>query len=351
MDQQRIEDLWMPVTYCWHLAREFPPEPLLEGTGLTLADLEGPVDRIRVSQLLTYSRNAIALGAARPDWHLGWAGRLADHFHGPISVAMMSAPTLGAGLDAFLRYFPSRIPYMHMQGRIEGDRFAAELRPLIDLGVALPLLIETPLVILHSYVRTVAGVDMKAAALELAYKPPAHRALYGRYFDGPVRFDQSRYALVIPAAWRDLPNPGRMEVAWRHALRQCDQTRACAVERDTLGAVLSYLHGASEADRRRRAAPTLEEVAEALHISPRTLIRRLRRIGTTYQRVVDEFLKARACELLANERLRVKEVAAALGFDNPANFGKAFKRWCGTTPGGYRAGLAAEDGAREGRGG
>jgi AraC-like DNA-binding protein len=66
-------------------------------------------------------------------------------------------------------------------------------------------------------------------------------------------------------------------------------------------------------------------------------------MGTTYQRVVDEFLKARACELLGNEHLRVKEVAAVLGFDNPANFGKAFKRWCGTTPGGYRAGLAAQD--------
>lgn len=340
MDRRRIEDLWMPVTYCWHLTREFPPEQLLAGTGLTLDDLEGPIERMRVWQLLTYSRNAIALGADRPGWHLGWAARLSDNFHGPISVALMSAPTLGAGIDAFLRYFPSRIPYMHMRGRTEGDRFAAELRPLIDLGTVLPLLIETPLVILHSYIRTVAGVDMGAAALDLAYPPTPHERRYAEQFAGPVRFDQPRHALVIPAAWRAMPNPGRMETAWRHALRQCDQTRAADVERDTLGVVLSYLDAANERRARARPAPTLAETATALHLSPRTLIRRLRRMGTTYQQVVDDFLKARACALLGNERLRVKEVAAALGFDNPANFGKAFKRWSGTTPGLYRAGMA-----------
>ena len=34
-----------------------------------------------------------------------------------------------------------------------------------------------------------------------------------------------------------------------------------------------------------------------------------------------------AAELLANDRIKIKEVAAALGFHNPANFGKAFKRF------------------------
>ena len=52
--------------------------------------------------------------------------------------------------------------------------------------------------------------------------------------------------------------------------------------------------------------------------------------------MMDEFLSARATELLANDTIKIKEVAAALGFQNPANFGKAFKRWYGISPGGYR---------------
>ena len=51
---------------------------------------------------------------------------------------------------------------------------------------------------------------------------------------------------------------------------------------------------------------------------------------------MDEFLRIRAVELLANDRIKIKEVAAALGFNNPANFGKAFKRWYGIAPGNYR---------------
>ena len=66
------------------------------------------------------------------------------------------------------------------------------------------------------------------------------------------------------------------------------------------------------------------------------LIRRLRRLGTTYQQITDDFLLARAQEMLENDELAIKQVAASLGFDNPANFGKAFRRWCGMSPGSYR---------------
>ncbi len=43
-----------------------------------------------------------------------------------------------------------------------------------------------------------------------------------------------------------------------------------------------------------------------------------------------------AQEMLENDELAIKQVAANLGFDNPANFGKAFRRWCGVSPGAYR---------------
>ena len=81
--------------------------------------------------------------------------------------------------------------------------------------------------------------------------------------------------------------------------------------------------------------PTLSEVADKLHIAQRTLIRRLGRLGTTYQEITDRFLFCRAREMLENDQLAIKEIAAAIGFDDPANFGKAFKRWCGMSPGSY----------------
>jgi len=335
-DADAIEELLMPATYGRHLARVFEPAALLAGTGLDVQDLNDPTRRITVRQALRYIHNTLAL-ATEPDWYLAWASTLSDHFHGPISIALMSAPTLGAGLDAFLRFFPGRVPYLHMQGHDEGAEYVAELMPLIELGAALPLLTETPLVVLQQYLDTVYGVDFSAARFELRYAPTPYANRYARYFKAQVRFGASRNALVVPADWRALRNLDYHESTWAHAMAQCEATLASSRERTTLGDVLDALRAAFSIAHRNRALPTLEEVASRLHLAPRTLIRRLRRLGTTYQEVMDEFLRRRAVELLANDRAKIKEVAAALGFHNPANFGKAFKRWYGVSPGGYRA--------------
>lgn len=336
MNASDIEDLLMPATYGRHLTRVFEPAKLLAGTGLSEQDLDDPTRRITVRQALQYIRNTMAM-ADSPDWYLAWAGTLADHFHGPISIALVSAPTLGDGLDAFLRYFPGRVPYLHMQGRIVGDRYVSELAPLMDLGDATPVLIETPLVILLQHLHSLYGVDLTAAQIELDYPPTPHAASYPRYFKGPVQFGARRNALIVPAAWRSLRNLDHHESTWSHALAQCAATLSSSSERSTLGEVRDYLSSAFEVADRRRALPTLDEVAAHLHLTPRTLIRRLRRLGTTYQDLMDGFLRTRAAELLANDRTKIKEVAAALGFHNPANFGKAFKRWYGVSPGGFRA--------------
>jgi AraC-like DNA-binding protein len=340
MDRKSIIELTMPATYGRHLSREFSPEGLWRGTGLSPADLEDMDRRITVRQLLQYAENAIAM-AKQPDWHFGWAKRLADHFHGPVSVALLSAPTLGDGFDAFLRFFPGRIPYMHMEGRAEGERFYGELTPLIDLGVCLPLLVETPLIIVRQYFVNVFQVDIAEAAVELAYPPTAYADCYADCFGCPVSFSRPRNAMVIPQRWRKLRNISHSASTWSHALIQCEQTMALSPERNTLAKVRMRLSAALEAQTQDRPLPSLAEVAREQHLSPRTLIRRLRRIGTTYKQMIDELLSARARELLAGDKLKVKEVAAALGYDNPANFGKAFKRWSGVSPGAYRARTAA----------
>ncbi|MSQ67244.1 MAG: AraC family transcriptional regulator [Gammaproteobacteria bacterium] len=198
------------------------------------------------------------------------------------------------------------------------------------------MLVETPLLIVQQYLHTVYDVDCRSAQVELDYPPTLYAARYARYFKGPLQFNAGRNALVLPNAWRGLRNLDYHESTWSHALRQCANL-ASSTQRTTLGEARNYLCRAFEVVDRRRALPRLDEVAGELHLAARTLIRRWRHLGTTYQVIMDEFLRARACELLSNDRLKIKEVAAALGFHNAANFGPAFKRWQGISPGGYRA--------------
>lgn len=335
MEPRAIEDLLMPVTYGRHLARLFPPAQLFAGTGLDLAALDGAETRISVRQALRYIENARRL-AHEPDWYLAWAATLSDHFHGPISVALMSAPSLGDGVDAFMRYFPHRVPYLHLEARTDGDNFELTLSPLIDLGESRHVLIETPFIILLRYLTSVYDIDPTRMRLTFAYPPPAWADRYTRHFPCAVQFGARKHTLSLPSGWRALGNLAYLESTWTHALAQCEATLSSSRERTTLGEIRGVLNEHFEASRLQRPVPTLAEVALGLHLAPRTLIRRLRRLGTTYQAVVNDVLRGRAVELLGNDALKVKEVAAALGFSNPANFGKAFKRWFGTSPGDYR---------------
>lgn len=337
MTASSIEDLLMPLTYGCHLTRRFDVDALLAGTGLTAADLENPNRRITVRQLLQYSFNALDL-AAEPDWYMDWAATLSDHFHGSMSLALMSAPTLGDGLNTFVRFFPGRLPHLHMQGRAEGERFLVEIAPLTNLGRALPLLIEAPLIILQQYLHTTYNLDFSESRIELTYPPPPYADRYPHHFKSAVTFACARNAMIVPARWLAMRNINYVESNWTHAIKQCEVTLSSPVERTTLADVRRYLSEVFSQGKPSRALPTLDEVAAHLCISSRTLIRRLKRLETNYQAITDEFLRTRAMELLANDGMRIKEIAGALGFRTPANFGKAFKRWYGVSPGSFRAG-------------
>lgn len=77
---------------------------------------------------------------------------------------------------------------------------------------------------------------------------------------------------------------------------------------------------------------TLDGVAKPLHMSGRTLQRRLRSEGLRYQGVLDATREALARGYLATSPLPVDEIAFLLGYDDPASFYRAFRTWTGTTP-------------------
>jgi AraC-like DNA-binding protein len=83
-------------------------------------------------------------------------------------------------------------------------------------------------------------------------------------------------------------------------------------------------------------APSLLQVAKRIHLSARTLIRRLRRAGTTYHELLDAHRRTHAETLLKNPAFDVAEVSHRLGYGDPANFGRACRRWFGMAPGRYR---------------
>lgn len=82
--------------------------------------------------------------------------------------------------------------------------------------------------------------------------------------------------------------------------------------------------------------PTLVQAADILCLSPRTFRRELQKLNTSFQVLLDEARTTKAKALLLNTRKTTAEISFELGFKDPSNFNRAFKKWTGISPGKYR---------------
>jgi AraC-like DNA-binding protein len=82
--------------------------------------------------------------------------------------------------------------------------------------------------------------------------------------------------------------------------------------------------------------PTIEDIADALHISSRTLQRRLQEAGSSFQRVLEETRHHLARHYLNNSVLELNEAAYLLGYEDGNSFVRAFRTWEGVPPAQWR---------------
>ncbi|MDD3763568.1 MAG: AraC family transcriptional regulator [Nevskiales bacterium] len=81
---------------------------------------------------------------------------------------------------------------------------------------------------------------------------------------------------------------------------------------------------------------SLEDAAEKLAMSPRSLRRKLEEEGTTFRAIVDTERKQLAAQLLQGSDMKLDELALQLGYGDTASFTRAFRRWFDQSPGEYR---------------
>lgn len=83
--------------------------------------------------------------------------------------------------------------------------------------------------------------------------------------------------------------------------------------------------------------PSQKDIAAAMHVSNRTLQRKLREEGTSFLDLLQDARLSLAKKYLAQPQRSIVEIAYLLGFSEPSTFSRAFKRWTGQAPIDYRA--------------
>ena len=76
----------------------------------------------------------------------------------------------------------------------------------------------------------------------------------------------------------------------------------------------------------------IEDIASAMHMSQRTLQRKLKQEGTSFSALLDSVRFNMANQYLKNTYYRVTDIALLLGYSNLSAFSRSYYRWCGMYP-------------------
>ena len=154
---------------------------------------------------------------------------------------------------------------------------------------------------------------------------------YIEYFGAPVLFSQPADALFFDARLaRERVPSGNEDVAReidRIAERYLATLRPSRVQ-DKVREVLFSVLPSGEADQRT--------IARNLHRSVSTLQRQLKAEGSSFRKVLDDTRQAMARRLVKEGEYSLGQIAYLLGFSDQANFSRAFRRWTGGPPTGFR---------------
>jgi AraC-like DNA-binding protein len=160
------------------------------------------------------------------------------------------------------------------------------------------------------------------------FPEPAHFKRFAHLLPS-VKFGADKNTLRIPLAVLD------------QAVVTSDGVMARRIERELMRELSQLDERATYLSRVRRQLrpndiPSLEELAERLDTSTRTLKRRLAAHGTTYRQLVEELRRERAAVLLRETDHSLTQIAEQLGYTDRASFHRAYRRWFKTTPGSAR---------------
>jgi len=305
-------------------------ETCLSGTGISAELLNTPDSLIRREQEMRLVENMML---ALPDvpalgFELGLQYNVATF--GIWGFAMRTSRNLREAFQHAVRYLPLSTAYCEF-GIFESaqefgvwadpGRIPQHLRQFLlerDSGTGITLMRELSL----------AGVAVQS--LEFQGAPPAYASRITELCGITPCYGSSRNAIAVAPTDADRPMPTFDPHLVRLLEGKCrDQLEQRKTDGIT-GQVRQQLLGPLG------LVATLEDVAQNLAMSPRSLRRKLEQADTSFRNILEHERKLMASQLLASTSMKLEEMALHVGYGDTASFTRAFRRWFGMAPGEYR---------------
>jgi AraC-like DNA-binding protein len=314
------------VSYLQLIVRRFEADPdlrakVLAGVGLSPGEADEPGAEIVYPQLVRLFENMRELFGQ--GWFIDTPELWRPIAHGALSVACLSAPTVGAAMDVLARYMPARfatIRFVTIRGPSALTLRLTTAAPLDDTLTG--TFAEIGLLGLSAGLDTLVGAPKAEMRFEFRAPRPSYADRIEALLGAEVVWGATMNAAILPERLLMMRSPladvGLHEAAVERLEAGRRSERAPAGVKGRVERLLAHS---------KTGRATAEIVAASLGLSRRTLMRRLAEAGLSYRELVDIELKTRARRWLDSGAASKAEISERLGFADVTGFSRACRRW------------------------
>lgn len=309
------------------------PASCLHGTGLDPAQIAAMPGQIDSGSELQLIDNLVQALPHHPDLGLQAGRRYRLTTYGAWGYALLSSATAREAAELGLRYLGLTYAFSRISLSEASDQASLHFDCEAVAEPLQPFIVQRDMLGAVVVTRELLGSALPLARLQLRQAAPSDTTAWCEAFGRTPEFAAGCNRLDFAASLLDAPLP----LANPRLVQACEQQCRAILNRHQWHEGLT-----GQVRRLLLQAPAqttdMEHVAACLHISSRTLRRRLSAQGSSFRALQDEVRQALAEELLAAGGISLEEIAARLGYGELSNFIHAFKRWKGMTPGRYQHG-------------
>jgi AraC-like DNA-binding protein len=249
-----------------------------------------------------------------------------------LSAAIYAAPNILTMLEYLSRYRRIFHPLSRMELQRDGRCFRFHWGPkepyVSHFGA------EAVVAAFIGLCRQLGGADFAPSEIHIKRQlNPSAQRRYKAFYRAPLYCSQPENTLVFAPGPLEKPLLTSNSVIEKLSVQATREYIATLDEEDICNTVYCKIIEALPA-----RAYGEEMIAQDLHLSVRTMQRRLKDAGTSYDRLLQDTRRELALNYIRNQDLSLQEISYLVGFTKPTNFTRAFKRWTGQTPGAYREG-------------
>ncbi len=264
-----------------------------------------------------------------PELGLKYGNQLNFISHGPLGAAFMSCKKVGDMMELLIRFINTRFLF-----RVEFIPGTTHSTCIIHCAPpCMPNIVFHSQCILAGFfniMSEIIGVLHKDISIDFPYPQPEIIDKYRSFFPVTLNFNKPTLAVIYPNSYLQYSLPKHDETSKQMFVDMCENIKQVMAKKQSLAGVIDEMLDAYD------SYPSLEQVAQNLNISGRTLRTRLQKEDSSFRKVLANHRIQRSKVMLISTDTNIEVIADILGYSDAANFNRAFKKEMSIAPTAYR---------------